>query len=54
MAYQANRRKENTTPTPLYPIDGVIITSSQFMHNAWWYVINNSWTVESSVKGLIQ
>lgn len=53
MAYTANPRKEATTQAPLYTTDGFIITSRQFMHNEWWYVINNSWTVESSVKGLI-
>jgi hypothetical protein len=50
MTYTLNKfRKENTTPAPLYPIDGVIIIASQFMHNEWWYVINNSWTPESAI-----
>ena len=50
MAYQPNRRKENLTPAPQFKIDGVIITASQFMHNEWWYVINNEWCVESTVS----
>jgi hypothetical protein len=50
MAYQPNCRKENLTPAPQFQIDGVIITASQFMHNEWWYVINNEWCVESTVS----
>jgi hypothetical protein len=50
MAYQPNRRKENVTPLPQFEIDGVIITLRSFMHNEWWYVINNTWCVESTVS----
>ena len=51
MAYQPNKRKENTVALPKFEIDGVVITARQFMHNEWWYVINNSWCSELTVKG---
>ena len=51
MTYQASERIINTKPIPKFEIDGVIITSCQFMHNEFWYVVNNSWCAESTLKG---
>lgn len=51
MAYTLNKyRKENKNPLPKFKIDGVVITSCQFMHNEWWYIVDNSWECESALN----
>lgn len=49
MAYQPTRRVVNVLPLPKFEIDGVTITSRQFMHDEWWYVVDNTWCVETSI-----
>lgn len=53
MAYTQNKyRKLNDKPVPKFIVDGVRITSIQFMHNEWWYVVDGSWECESSIGAL--
>ena len=68
MAYTANKyRTENTKPIPLFFIGQFVendcigncyfnnvITGCEFMHNEWYYIVENLHYAESTIKASIQ
>jgi hypothetical protein len=42
-----------TIPAPKFEIDGVHITTRNYMHGEWWYAVNNSWCTEHDTSNAI-